>query len=243
MHGIVLAAGEGRRLRPHTDGLPKALVPVDGDTTIMDIALRNMAGVGVRDVAVVVGYATGAVEERHAALERRHGVRIELVRNDRASDWNNCYSLWLAREYFAAGALLANGDTVHPQSVEETLLTRRGAGVLLAVDAVKPLACEEMKVSVDADGRVGRISKRLDPASAYGEYIGVTLIEPEAAAPLADALEATWRRDTGLYYEDGYQELADRGGDVRTAAIGALDWVEVDDPRDLARAREIACRC
>ncbi|MGH3095974.1 MAG: NTP transferase domain-containing protein [Streptosporangiales bacterium] len=243
MYGIVLAAGAGRRLRPHTDGVPKALVPVNGDTTILDIALRNMAGVGIRDVAVVVGYAAEVVEGRRAALERRHGVRLELVGNDRASDWNNCYSLWLAREYFAAGAMLANGDTVHPQAVEEALLAQRGTGVLLAVDAVKPLAEEEMKVSVGAGGRLERITKGLDPASAYGEYIGVTLIEPAAASPLTDALEATWRRDAGLYYEDGYQELADRGGEVRTTAIGALDWVEVDDPRDLERAREIACRC
>jgi hypothetical protein len=59
---------------------------------------------------------------------------------------------------------------------------------------------------------------------------------------LADALEATWRRDPSLYYEDGFQELVDRGGEVLTAPIGAVEWVEVDDGQDLARAREIACR-
>ena len=71
----------------------------------------------------------------------------------------------------------------------------------------------------------------------------MTLIEPAAAGPLADALEATWRRDPTLYYEDGFQELADRGGRVGIAPIGAVEWVEVDDHVDLARAREVACRC
>jgi choline kinase len=47
------------------------------------------------------------------------------VDNDRAQEWNNAYSLWLAREHFAAGVLLVNGDTVHPVSVEKTLLRRR----------------------------------------------------------------------------------------------------------------------
>jgi choline kinase len=240
--GIVLAAGAGRRLGPLTSELPKTLLPIDGDRTILDLALSNLSAVGVRDAVVVVGFAAHCIRERVPQLERRHGVRIELVPNDRAEDWNNAYSLWLARDAFADGVLLINGDTVHPVSVEESLLSCRGRDLLLAVDAEKPLGDEQMKVLLDGDGRVQRISKHIDPAAAHGEYIGVTLIEASAAGPLADALEATWRRDPSLYYEDGYQELVDRGGDIGTAAIGALDWVEVDDDADLAVARELRCR-
>ncbi|MGB2567860.1 sugar phosphate nucleotidyltransferase [Micromonospora citrea] len=242
MIGMVLAAGAGRRLRPYTDTLPKALVPVDGDTTILDIALRNLAEVGLTDVVIVVGYAADAVVSRQAALEERYGVTITLVHNDKAEEWNNAYSLWLAREHFSRGVLLVNGDTVHPVSVEKTLLAERGPGILLAVDTIKALADEEMKTTFDAAGQLTRITKLMDPGEAYGEYIGATLIEPQVADALADALEATWRRDPNLYYEDGYQEFADRGGEVRAAPIGDVSWVEVDNHDDLARAREIACR-
>ncbi|MFV2018550.1 sugar phosphate nucleotidyltransferase [Micromonospora sp. LOL_023] len=241
MIGLVLAAGAGRRLRPYTDTLPKALVPVDGETTILDIGLRNLAAAGLPDVVVVVGYAADAVRSRQADLEARHGVRLTLVHNDRAEEWNNAYSLWLAREHFAAGALLVNGDTVHPVSVEQTLLDGRGPGVLLAVDAVKKLADEEMKVVFDDAGQLTRITKLMDPGDAHGEYIGATLIEASAAAGLAEALEAVWQRDPNLYYEDGYQEYADRGGEVRGAPIGDVSWVEVDNHDDLTRARDIAC--
>ena len=243
MIGMVLAAGAGRRLAPYTDTLPKTLVPVDGDRTILDIALANLKAAGIDDVAVVTGYAAAAVEQRRAALERDHGVALQLVFNDKAEVWNNAYSLWCARDLLPEGVLLINGDTVHPPSVEETLLAARGPDILLALDDVKPLGGEEMKVQLDGDGRVSRINKALDPATAQGEYIGLTLIEPAAAAPLAGALEATFRRDPQLYYEDGYQEFADRGGRVGVAPIGAVDWAEVDDHADLARAREIACRC
>ena len=242
MIGLVLAAGAGRRLRPYTDTLPKALVPVDGETTIMDISLRNLAAAGLTNVTIVVGYCADAVEERVEGFQRRYGVTISLVHNDKAEEWNNAYSLWLARERFAGGALLVNGDTVHPVSVEHTLLANRGPGILLAIDAAKKLAEEEMKTVFDSTGRLTRITKLMHPAEAHGEYIGATLIEKDAAAGLADALKATWERDPGLYYEDGYQEYADRGGEVRAAAIGAVDWVEVDNHADLARAREIACR-
>ena len=48
-------------------------------------------------------------------------MTIELIPIDRF-DRNNAYSLWLARDAFADGALLVNGDTVHPIEVEQTVL-------------------------------------------------------------------------------------------------------------------------
>jgi choline kinase len=242
MIGMVLAAGPGSRLLPLTAEIPKTLLPIDGELTILDQALANLKSVGLDDVVVVTGYCAEAVQERVPALEERHGVNLELVYNAKAQEWNNAYSLWLARDHFADGVLLVNGDTVHPPSVEEALLDARGAGVLLAIDHCKELGDEEMKVLLTADGALRKITKQMDPADAEGEYIGVTLIEPAAAQPLADALEATWKRDPSLYYEDGYQELVDRGGDVHCAPIGVVEWVEVDDHADLARAREIGCR-
>jgi choline kinase len=241
--GMVLAAGAGTRLGPETAELPKTLLGVDGDRTILDVALGNFAAVGLEQAVIVTGYAHDRIAERVPELQRRHGLSLELVFNPKALEWNNAYSLWCAREAFAEGVLLANGDTVHPASVEEALLAARGPELVIAVDDAKPLGEEEMKVHVTADGRLDRINKALEPATAHGEYIGVTLIEPAAAGALAEALETTWRRDPSLYYEDGFQEYADRGGRVGIAPIGVVDWVEVDDHRDLARAREVACRC
>ena len=243
MIGMVLAAGVGRRLRPYTDKLPKALIQVDGEKTILDIALENLASVGIDHVVIVVGYAAEAVQQRKAAFERRYRLNLTLVDNDKAEDWNNAYSMWTARDLMGDGVLLVNGDTVHPVSVEETLLSSRGPAVLLAVDSFKKLAAEEMKVTVDGEGALIRITKSMDPAEAFGEYIGATLVEADAVPHLIDSLETTWRRDPNLYYEDAYQEMVDRGDVVMTAAIPrGTGWVEVDDQNDLARAREIACR-
>ncbi|MEU8675220.1 phosphocholine cytidylyltransferase family protein [Streptomyces sp. 24-1644] len=244
MIGLVLAAGAGRRLRPYTDTLPKALVPVDGDTTVLDLTLANFAEVGLTEVAIVVGYRKEAVYARKAELEAKYGVTLTLIDNDKAEEWNNAYSLWCAREVLKQGVILANGDTVHPVSVEKTLLDARGKGqkIILALDTVKNLADEEMKVITEGDKGVRRITKLMDPATATGEYIGVTLIEPEAAEELADALKTTFERDPDLYYEDGYQELVNRGFTVDVAPIGEVTWVEIDNHEDLAKGREIACQ-
>ncbi|MEV5443105.1 phosphocholine cytidylyltransferase family protein [Streptomyces sp. NPDC003090] len=243
MIGLVLAAGAGRRLRPYTDTLPKALVPVDGDTTVLDLTLGNFAEVGLTEAAIVVGYRKEAVYERKAALEAKYGLKLTLVDNDKAEEWNNAYSLWCARDVLREGVILANGDTVHPVSVEHTLLAARGGDkrIILALDTVKSLADEEMKVITEDGLGVRRITKLMDPATATGEYIGVTLIEPEAADDLADALKATFERDPDLYYEDGYQELVHRGFRIDVAPIGDVRWVEIDNHDDLAKGREIAC--
>ena len=244
MIGMVLAAGLGKRLGHETAELPKTLLGVDGDRTILDIALANFAHVGLGEAVIVTGYAHDRLAERVPALERRHGVKLTLVFNEKALEWNNAYSLWCARGEFARGVLLANGDTVHPSSVEESLLAgRNGDDLVIALDEAKTLGEEEMKVHLTDEGLLDAINKSLDPATAAGEYIGVTLIEPHAAGLLAEALQATFERDPQLYYEDGFQEFADRGGKVRGAAIGEVPWVEVDDDDDLARAREVACHC
>ncbi|MGW7099475.1 phosphocholine cytidylyltransferase family protein [Streptomyces sp. NPDC054838] len=249
MIGLVLAAGAGRRLRPYTDTLPKALVPVgpEGDEeslTVLDLTLGNFAEVGLTEVAIVVGYRKEAVYERREALEAKYGVKITLIDNDKAEEWNNAYSLWCARDVLKQGVILANGDTVHPVSVERTLLAARGHGrkIILALDTVKNLADEEMKV-ITADGAgVRKITKLMDPATATGEYIGVTLIEPEAAEALAEALKTTFERDPDLYYEDGYQQLVDDGFTIDVAPIGDVRWVEIDNHDDLAKGRTIACQ-
>jgi choline kinase len=241
MIGLVLAAGMGRRLHPYTEHVPKTLLTVAAERTILDVILANLAATGLTDVALVVGHGADAIKMQVPELESRYRVRLQLLHNRRL-DWNNAYSLWLARDLFAEGALLVNGDTVHPVGVEQTLLGRNGGGVRLAIDTVKVLTDEAMKVRLDGE-RIVRITKRMPVRTAHGEYIGAAVIESSAAAELARCLAETWRTDPTLYYEDGFQLLADRTGGVRASRIGTVEWVEVDDPADLVLAREIACRC
>lgn len=238
---IVLAAGMGSRLGSLTETLPKTLLPIDADRTILDVIVANLAVVGVRQVSIVAGFEARRITARVPSMAARHDLQITLVDNDRV-DRNNCYSLWLAMPAVTEPTLVVNGDTLHPASVERALLDAPLAPITIAVDTAKVLGEEEMKVVLGPDGGASRIHKEVAPAEAAGEYIGVSLIDPAVADAVAAALEATWRADPGLYYEDGFQRYLDSGGRVAVADIGDVDWVEVDDAADLARARAIAPR-
>ena len=240
--GLVLAAGTGARLGPLTAEIPKTLLPVAGESTILDQILANLSAAGMDRVAIVCGHRSTAIEDRLDSLGGAHGLALETIHNEKAAVWNNAYSLWCARDLFAAGVLLVNGDCLHPGAVESTMLAAQGPDILLGVDERDRLTGESMKVMLDDEGRVVRLDKAIALESAAGEYIGVTIIEGTAAPGLTDALERTWSSDPSLYYEDAFVEYARAGGEVRIASLGDIDWVEVDDAADLERAREVACR-
>lgn len=238
MRGVILAAGQGQRLRPDTDELPKTLLPLTANETILDGIVAGLAAVCVDDIAITIGHAADKIREHAPGLETRYGVTITLVENDKPH-WNNAYSLWTAREHYKNGALLVNGDTVHPYSVEERLLdaAEHSGQLLLALDDHKTLTDEAMKVRTGPAG-VELIHKQQPIETAAGEYIGVSLIPAGLADDLTKALETTFTSDHTRYYEDAYQLLAE-AGQVATVSIGAVAWTEVDDHADWAAAKAI----
>jgi choline kinase len=238
VRGVILAAGQGQRLRPDTDELPKTLLPLTETETILDTIVAGLAAVCVDDIAVTVGHAAEKIREHAPRLESRYGVTITLVDNDKPH-WNNAYSLWTAREHYSQGAILVNGDTVHPYSIEERLLdaAESSGRLLLALDDHKDLTEEAMKVRIGEHG-VELIHKQQPLEAAAGEYIGVSLIPAGLAEDLTKALEVTFTRDHTLYYEDAYQLLAE-AGQVGTVSTGPVAWTEVDDHADWAAAKAI----
>ena len=239
--GVVLAAGAGRRLRPRTDCVPKTLVALDDGSTVLERILANFASVGIDRATIVVGYCASAIRERLAEFERASGLTLELVDNPHGETRNNAYSLWCGRAALTGGALLVNGDTLHPASVQTALLAAAGERIALAVDALKVLGAEEMKVQA-TDCRLTAIGKPL-PRDSYGEYIGVAWIPPEAAGELVTSLERVWRRDPDAFYEAAFQDMVSRGAAIDVLPIGEVDWIEIDNLDDLAKANRLICRC
>jgi NDP-sugar pyrophosphorylase family protein len=74
---LVLAGGIGSRMRPLTDSMPKALIPVAGEPFV-DIQLRGLAAQGVREVVLSIGYR-GELLREHVGDGGRHGLAVRYV--------------------------------------------------------------------------------------------------------------------------------------------------------------------
>ncbi|MDP9133649.1 MAG: sugar phosphate nucleotidyltransferase [Actinomycetota bacterium] len=58
---IIMAGGQGTRLRPYTAVLPKPLMPV-GDRPVLDIVVRQLRAAGVARITIATGYLAGLIE-------------------------------------------------------------------------------------------------------------------------------------------------------------------------------------
>lgn len=71
---VILAGGEGRRLRPYTKVLPKPLWPV-GEVPIVEILIRQLSKAGIKDIILAVGYQAEIIK-MILGDGRQFGVKI-----------------------------------------------------------------------------------------------------------------------------------------------------------------------
>jgi len=240
MKAVILAAGVSSRLRPHTDSLPKCLLPVGG-TPILARALDTLDAAGVHEVAIVTGYRERQIREAVQAWQpQRH---VTFISNAAYARTNNCVSMLLA-EGFVQGAelLLVDGDLVFDRTAIDALLRAPYANCF-ALRPAHDLGDEEMKAELDASLRARVLSKQLEVRRAAGESVG--MFRFTSTRKVYEHLR-TRVVDRGLvdeWYEAAFQQAIDDGLELHAVPLGGAYVSEIDTPEDLARVdRELRAR-
>lgn len=237
MIGVILAAGMAKRLRPLTDNCPKCLLKV-GDRTLLERTVRAMQQAGISEFVVVTGYKGEMIREFLEKLEPSTATFTFLHNADYEHN-NNIYSLWMAGEVVRGREFLL---------MDSDILCDPAAVVRIAHEPESALALnrhecgeEEIKVIVDAEGRITEISKVCSIQDAIGESVGIEKMTAEYSTALYKELDVMIEQEglIDVFYERAFERLIPQGHTFRVVDTTDYFSYELDTPEDFERATKL----
>jgi NDP-mannose synthase len=176
---LILAGGRGTRLLPYTSVLPKPLMPI-GDRAILEIVLGQLAGCGIVDITLCVGYLSHLIEAVIGDGEP-HGVCIDYVREEGAL--GTAGPLRLAEDLDDT-FIAMNGDVLTTLDYGELLRHHRASGSILTIATRRrPIKIDYGVLHLGANGRSSRVYKYDEkPEVTSTVSMGIYVLEPEALA-------------------------------------------------------------
>ncbi len=234
---IILSAGQGKRLLPHTEQRPKCLLRV-GEKTILEWQVDTLLAAGIAKINIVTGFHAALID---ALLAERYAGRAQLgtILNPFFDVSDNLASCWLARHAMQDDFLLINGDTLFEQAILDKVLDSASCPITLTIDYKDDYDDDDMKVAL-AGSYVAHVSKSLSAAQTHAESIGLLYFRGDGPALFRRALEETIRQPRGLkaWFLAVIDALAGRKL-VRPCSIKGLRWAEIDFIDDLQAAESI----
>jgi choline kinase len=224
MQGLIVAAGQGVRLRDIAPSKPLAAV---NGVPLIERVIDNAHAGGIDEFLVVTGYEGQRLETFLKRLAARKRLRIATTRNP-AWKQANGHSVVAAEPYLDERFVLMMADHLVDPSIFVDLTAEPAAPdeVVLAVDRRldNPLVdlADVTRVRTDPEGRILAIAKFLEPYDAFDT--GVFLA--------SRALPAAIRDDVGAGGTGGISEGMRRlaaAGLARAFDIGDRFWLDVDD--------------
>ena len=235
MKAIILSAGQGSRLLPLTESVPKCCLKLDGKP-LLHHQIESLAANGMDEIVVVTGFNHQVVEDvvRKIGIQ---GVSVRTLYNPFYAVSDNLGTTWIARKEMRSPFLLVNGDTLFEESTLAQLLSsERVYPITLAVDRKGQYDDDDMKISADGE-QLKRVGKKLNKDIVNGESIGMMIFNRSGAEAFVQKIERLMSSPDGLarWYLSAIDELA-VAGIVGISSIQGYDWCEVDDLLDFAHA-------
>ncbi len=237
MRAVLLAAGQATRLRPLTDNLPKCLLTVGGES-ILARAVRILGERGIRSFTVVDGFCGDMI--RQALTTTFPDFKFHFIRNEDFSTTNNAWSLMLADCPAGEPIFLMDSDILFEPAVIDRLLAHKAPN-RLGLRTTGSIGHEEMKVSLNSNGRVINLTKEMPISQAAGESVGLEVFSGEFVTELFKVVTRRMKVDgfVNEYYEASFVEMMESGFDVQPVDLGDLVCMEIDTPEDLETASEV----
>lgn len=235
MKAIILAAGNGRRLYPYTQHVPKCLLDLGG-LTILENQLTHIRDSGIDDVVIVVGYKSEKIEQFISNLGML-GMKIKTLFNPFYRTTNSLISLWIARDELDQDIIVMNSDDVFEFEVLERILDMNEQNICLPIKIKNSYEKEDMKIIIE-NNKIIDIGKDIK-GQASAESVGIRLFRDRGVIFLKRAIEQEIRARDAVdkWYASAVLRLINMGYKTNYLDIEDLFWMDVDFHHDLYWAR------
>lgn len=221
---IVLAAGEGTRLRPLTQNRPKPMLPA-ATKPILGHVFDQLIDAGISELVVVVGYRRDRVQSHFGSTYRN--VPITYVTQEH--QLGTGHAVLTAESEVSGTCLVINGDQIADSRIINDALEAHDRNAVATIALLQRSNVEAYGGAlVDGDGSVTRIAENPRDGHDYDLNAGVYVLEPAAF----DAIRAAEPEFGEHHLLGGLSKLIDMGDTVRGAVSEGL-WADATYPWDL----------
>ena len=230
MKAVILAAGEGTRLKTSLQGKPKSLLRLSG-LSIIERTLLTFSKYSVSDVIIILGHQ-GNILKDNIGDGKRYGVTINYIE---CKDWKNGNgsSLYSAKDALRGEDrfIVSMADLWFEPELIRQIMSNADQKDILYIDKRiegKQTNEEATKVKVTSSGLIKEIGKDLTDFNAVD--CGIFILSGDVFKALRESF------GNGDYSLTGAIKLLAHRGKIAPHDIGNYEWQDIDTEDDLLEA-------
>lgn len=174
LHVVILAGGQGMRLRPLTERTPKPMLPV-GDRPLLETVIRKLVAAELCRITIAVHYLADQIAE-HFGDGERFGAEIDYLHE--TSPLGTAGAVALAAPRGGGAVLVMNADILTTLNFNELIADHRRRANAMSIALVPMDITIPYGVCTLEEHRVTRITEK--PSSRYFANAGIYVVEPAA---------------------------------------------------------------
>ncbi|MDR2658887.1 MAG: phosphocholine cytidylyltransferase family protein [Spirochaetaceae bacterium] len=241
MKVIILAAGQGTRLRPLTDEQPKCMVKFRGKP-IIDYIIETVKKSGINDIVVVDGYKKSVLEQHLA------GQNIKFYTNESYESTNMVYTLFSALPELNADIIISYADIIYETGVIQKLIDDESDFSVVVDKKWRELWSARMDdplkdaetMKINEDGFIYELGKKPKCYDdIHGQYIGLIKINKSFVKTFIEYYKSLDRKSiydgknfNNMYMTSLIQSISDNVKKPKAVFIEG-GWIEIDSIEDL----------
>lgn len=236
MKGVVLAAGEGRRLDPLTLTRPKQILPVAGHP-LLEVILNGLKQAGIREVLLIVSHFKEKIIDLFGEGDAL-GLELEYAVQPRSLGTAN--AIGLAKEFVGQENFIAtNGDVLTNSRNYSKLIeyhNKRKCKATIGLAEVSDTSMYSV-VKRDTKERITDITEKPRPDEVTGNLAnsGIMVLSPD----IFDVIQKTPRSRRNEYEITDSIQIMINENDVVYGYVLSDYWIDIGCPWDLLEANKI----